>query len=316
MRDNKPRVSIGMPVYNGEQFLKEALDSILAQTFEDFELIISDNGSTDGTQEICQIYAARDRRIQYHRNDQNFGLAWNFNRVFELSRGEYFRWAAHDDVCAPECIERCLEVLEQDASVVLCYPRTKLINELGEILDENCDDNLRTDSPKPQERFHDLISVEPHRCLQLFGLIRASTLAMTPLHGKYSDSDRVLLVRLALLGRFHEVPEYLFLNREHPQRSIRALPSPYLRTALFDPAKEGKLVFPTWNIFFAYFTSIRHTPLSRYDQIYCYLHMAIWLKKHWLAMVKEVLKATVWPIYLATHRRALVEKNKVEMTKV
>lgn len=316
MKDKKPRVSIGMPVYNGERFLKEALDSILAQTFEDFELIISDNGSTDKTQEICRAYTAKDQRISYYRNEKNFGGAWNFNRVFELSRGEYFRWAAHDDVCAPECIERCIEVLEQDTSVVLCYPRTRLINELGEILDEDCNDNLQTDSPKPQERFHDLIFVEPHRCLQLFGVIRTNTLTTTPLLGNWSDSDRVLLVRLALLGRFYQVPEYLFFNRDHPQRSIRALPSPYLRTAWFDPAKEGKLVFPTWKILFGYFSSIKHTPLNWYNQLYCYLHMTSWVRKHWVAMLKDVVKAAVWPIYFSTHRKASIEKNKAEMTKV
>lgn len=315
MRDNKPQVSIGMPVYNGERFLKEALDSILAQTFEDFELVISDNGSTDRTQEICRAYADKDPRISYYRNEQNLGGARNFNRVFELSRGEYFKWAAHDDVCAPEFLERCIRVLDQDASVVVCYPKTRLINELGETLDEDCDDDLRTDSSKPQERFHDLISVDPHRCLQLHGVIRTNTLTMTPLNGNYSDSDKVLLVKLALLGQFHEIPEYLFFNRDHPQRSIRALPSPYLRTAWFDPKKAGKLVFPTWNLLFAYLNSIRQSPLRLYEQIYCYQSTGSWLRKHWVAMVKEVLKAAVWPIYVSAHHRTLIEQNKAETTK-
>jgi glycosyltransferase involved in cell wall biosynthesis len=90
---DKPRLSIGMPVFNGEKYLKEALDSILAQTYSDFELLISDNASTDRTEQICREYAAKDRRIRYYRNEKNIGAPKNFNRVFELSSGKYFRWA-------------------------------------------------------------------------------------------------------------------------------------------------------------------------------------------------------------------------------
>ena len=106
-----PRVSIGIPVYNGGRFIKEAIDSILAQTFEDFELILSDNASTDETEEICKEYATLDRRIRYYRNEENLGAAKNYNRVFELSNGEYFKWASHDDLCAPEYLERCIAAL-------------------------------------------------------------------------------------------------------------------------------------------------------------------------------------------------------------
>jgi glycosyltransferase involved in cell wall biosynthesis len=97
---NKSLVSIGLPVYNAGQYLEEALDSILAQTFEDFELIISDNGSTDNTEAICWSYARRDQRIRYFRNETNLGAAWNFNRVFELASGKYFKWTARRSICA------------------------------------------------------------------------------------------------------------------------------------------------------------------------------------------------------------------------
>src|ERR1051326_2036095 len=112
MSNQKPRVSIGLPVYNGQQFLEEAINSLLAQTYSDFELIISDNASTDATEQICRAHAAADPRIRYYRNDKNRGPVWNLNRVFELARGELFKWAAHDDVCAPTLVERCVEVLE------------------------------------------------------------------------------------------------------------------------------------------------------------------------------------------------------------
>jgi glycosyltransferase involved in cell wall biosynthesis len=116
-----PRVSIGLPVYNGERFLKDALDSILSQTYRDFELIISDNASSDHTEEICRRYAARDERVRYYRYDNNVGAARNFNRVFQLSRGEYFKWAAHDDICSPGFLQRCVKILDSDTAVVVCF---------------------------------------------------------------------------------------------------------------------------------------------------------------------------------------------------
>ena len=110
----KPRVTIGMPVYNGAALVGAALESILAQTLTDFELIISDNASTDATAEVCRSYAAKDRRIRYYRNEKNLGAAPNFNRVVELATNgvPYFKWAAHDDVIAPTFLEKCARVLD------------------------------------------------------------------------------------------------------------------------------------------------------------------------------------------------------------
>lgn len=318
MTFSKPRLSIGLPVYNGDHFLKEILDAILAQTFEDFELLISDNASTDRTQEICQVYAARDKRIKYYRNELNIGGHRNFNRVFELATGEYFKWAAHDDICAPQFLERCVEVLDRNPSVVLCYTKIKVIDEQGTILNKNCDENpLLTNSPKSQVRFRNLIIEsfsKPYRGLQLYGVMRRSILADTALLGDYSGADLVLIARLVLIGQFYQIPEYLFFNREHSQRSTRAMSSPYLRTTWFDPTiKQGKLVFPKWRIFFEHLDSIKHASLSLGEKIHCYLHLGTWLSKHWDVMIKEVLKAAVWPIYFSVHRRVLVEKNKAEV---
>src|SRR3989337_590294 len=125
---NMPTVSIGLPVFNGEKYLRQALDSILAQTYQDFELIISDNASTDKTQQICREYVKKDSRIRYYRNKRNLGATRNHNRVFELSCGEYFKWASHDDLLAPEFLSRCVSVLDQDHSIVLCHSKTGRIN--------------------------------------------------------------------------------------------------------------------------------------------------------------------------------------------
>jgi glycosyltransferase involved in cell wall biosynthesis len=119
LADGLPRVSIGLPVYNGERHLPAALDSLLAQTYRDFELIISDNALTDRTEEICRGYAARDSRIRYHRSPVNRGMIWNHDRVFHLARGEYFKWVGHDDLYDPDMLRHCVEALDRDPGAVL-----------------------------------------------------------------------------------------------------------------------------------------------------------------------------------------------------
>lgn len=113
-----PRVSIGMPVYNGEPFLKDALDSLLGQSFRDFELILSDNASTDGTEVICRGYAARDQRIRYTRQPANLGAAANFKFVLDEARGKYFMWAACDDTRSPDFIELNYRFLSENPAYV------------------------------------------------------------------------------------------------------------------------------------------------------------------------------------------------------
>jgi glycosyltransferase involved in cell wall biosynthesis len=98
---NVPRVSIGLPVYNGQNYLRCALDSILQQDYTDFELIISDTASADASPGICQELARKDGRVRYYRNETNIGARGNYNRVFELARGEFFKWASHDDEFHP-----------------------------------------------------------------------------------------------------------------------------------------------------------------------------------------------------------------------
>lgn len=322
MNYQQPRLSIGMPVYNGEQFIAEAIEAILAQTYTDFELIISDNASSDRTQEICQAYAAKDRRIKYYRNDRNIGVHRNYNRAFQLATGEYFRWATHDDICAPQGIEKCVEVLDQNLDVVLCYTKTKLIDEHGTVLAQNYDENpLLTDSPQPHIRFRNLIIdsfSRPYRGQQLFGVMRTQVAATTSLLGNYSGADKPFLARMVLLGKYYEVPEYLFFNREHSQRSSgKEMNSPYLRMRAFNPdAKGEKPVFPKWSVFLEYLNAVEEVPLSFSERIRCYLVLGNWSieNKNWEQLVKELIKAAIWPIYISMHRQMLVQKHQTEIT--
>lgn len=287
--DRLPRLSIGMPVFQGAAYIRSALESILAQTHEDFELIVSDNASTDGTEDIVRAYAARDRRVRYHRSLRNVGAARNFNRVFSLASGEYFKWAAHDDVLAPECLARCVEVLDRERDVVLCYARANVIDERGRIIEEYVAP-LRTDSPKAADRFLDLIAVD-HRCYAAYGVIRARTLRQTSLHGSYPSSDRVLLTRLALFGRFHEIPEGLFLPRWHAAQAEHIHKDRYSFTVWFDPTLDGKVLFPKWRVLAGYLGTLPGAPLTWSDRARCLGHMARWTAHNAPALVRDVTTA-------------------------
>ncbi len=222
MIKSRCRVSIGLPVYNGENYLAEAIDSVLVQTFADFELIICDNGSTDRTEEICRGYAAADPRVRYHRNPQNLGASANFGRTFELATGEYFRWLAHDDLMAPECLERCVAALDQQPDAVLAQPLVGLIDAKGTVKLIGDDGLQPAASPRVSERFAALVR-HPRYCWEVFALVRRDIMAKTGLLAPFSCSDVVLCIELGLLGRFALVPEPLFLNRDHPDRFSHAV---------------------------------------------------------------------------------------------
>lgn len=220
-----PTVSIGLPVHNGEQYLEEAIVSILGQSFEDLELVISDNGSNDRTATICRTFVDRDERVRYYRSPENRGAAWNYNRVFALSRGRFFKWAAHDDVCEPQFLAGCLESFRgAPDSVVLVYPRTLFIDASGNPL--GVDGNrFETTAPSPAVRAADMVR-SLSRANAVFGLIRSEALHRTRLIDRFVSSDYVLLVELALLGQIREVPEVLLRRRLHAGTSRLANTTP------------------------------------------------------------------------------------------
>lgn len=287
-----PMVTIGLPVFNGEDYLALALDALLAQTYTDFELVISDNGSTDQTQAICERYAAKDTRIRYYRSPVNQGAAWNYNRVFALARGKYFRWTSHDDLCAPTHLERCVAVLEARLEVVLCYPKSIFIDEHGNEVRKH-EDGMNLRATKPHERLRNFL---PGACNPVFGLIRADVLKTTALIGSYVGSDEILLWQLALRGQFYEVPEYLFFRRYHPRSSVRANPDYRSRTRWFDPKRRQRFHFPLWNHFYRRALSISQVPLQIDEKVLCYIEMAKpyllhpgWVRYDFVILIQELL---------------------------
>lgn len=204
----KPRVSIGMPVFNGEKLIARALDSLLSQDFEDFELVISDNASTDRTGVICREYARGDERISYLLEETNLGAAVNFNKVALLAQGEYFMWAAHDDEWRPSYIGKCVDLLDEHPSAVLALSEIDFFCEDGESLAGRSYDNIDTLGMDVRGRVHELVSRMDWYAV--YGLMRTEALRSTRLAQPRFGSDVLLLLELLLLGDFVKVPEALF----------------------------------------------------------------------------------------------------------
>ena len=271
----RPMVSIGLPVYNGEAYLRQVLDSVLAQTFSEFDLVISDNASTDGTEAICREYAAADPRIRYHRQVRNRGVTWNFRQAVLLSSGKYFLWTSHDDLLAPNYVERCVEVLESDPSVVLCYSNSIYMDEAGNRFEPK--QQLEFDQLRPHQRFRRLIGLN-HSCVALFGVIRLDVLKKTSIHGDFSDGDRCALVELGLHGNYHRIAEPLFFHREHAGRFTHQHPSRQEQTRLANPDRSIRFVYPHFRILQEYALAVYRAPLSCGDRLRCYLHLLNWVR--------------------------------------
>jgi len=265
-----PRVSVGLPVFNGERFIAEALSALLNQTFEDLELIISDNGSTDDTAAICREYVERDKRVSYYRNHQNRGISWNYRRVFELSSGTYFKWATYDDVCAPEFIARCVDALDREPRVVLAHARATIINEFSEKQME-CDGGLHLQSPRASERLTQFFR-NLRLSNALYGVIRSSVLRDTPLIGEYPGADIPLLSELCLRGLFYEIPERLFFRRIH-LAAVSAQLDDQAQLQAYSPDKVGRAVFREWRLLYEHCRSAARVPLPARERLVVWLFL-------------------------------------------
>lgn len=248
------KITVGLPVYNGANYLAAAIESILAQSFSDFELLISDNASTDATEDICRAYAVSDRRIRYVRQLRNIGAAANYNFVAKMSESPYFKWAAHDDLLAPGFLATCLAVLDRDPAIVLASPASALIDEAGAPLPYCPErggivDRMGVCWPALPEQNVDLMAAEPTRrfravmlkmfmCIEIFGLMRHSALLHALPQGSFGGADKVLLAQMSLLGRFWLGKETLFYRRCHAQQ-FSAQASGAYRAAWFSGRRDS-----------------------------------------------------------------------------
>ena len=282
MSDAKiPRVTVGLAVYNGENYLRQSIEAILAQTYSDFVLLIADNASTDATAEICTEYSGRDSRIHYHRHDTNIGVMANLNYLVSSANTPCFMWAAHDDRLAPTFIEKCLATLDADQELVLCHSLVRMIDgenrELG-IYDSALEG---ADSPIPARRFAALV-LSRHLCTDMFGLMRTCQLRRSELQSDYYGGDRGFLAEMSLLGRFAQVPEPLFENREHPQRCSRQL------------GANGGMT--TWKLFRHYRRAIKRHVTDAAERRACRRVLMRWWFVEWnLARLFVDLIGLFWP---------------------
>jgi len=274
----KPKISVGMPVYNGEPYLEQAIQATLNQTYDDFELIISDNHSSDRTEEICRDFAAKDSRIYYIRNSENIGAANNYNQLFHKSSGEYFRWFNADDLCSNILHERCLETLEDNPAAVMCYGKTDIIDGQGNLI-RHYDDNLDLQQESVVDRFLTYFEVVG-LTNAIYGLMRRKALEKTILMGNASfpAADTNLMGELTLYGKFIAIPETLFSRRMHEEASSWDRKDDSIQQK-FWTGTNSKFIMPTFKKYRAYLKAIQKSPNSARDK---------------LRMHKYILRRMVW----------------------
>jgi glycosyltransferase involved in cell wall biosynthesis len=286
--DTKPIVSIGLPVYNGENYLEETLLAIRNQTFAEFELIIADNASTDRTAEICRDHAANDSRIRYVRNTENLGAAVNHNLVLELTRAPLFKWQAHDDQLTPDFLAKSVTKLEADPAAVMCITGARRLDGEGqEILRWNSPLH-GTESSDVAVRFGAVIRTffcswtEPFSArkmrtrrgmgaVAIYSLMRRDAIVRTMLFRPFRGADIAIIAELALLGSFARLDEPLLIHRDHDMRATRTVNSdPDACLAWYDPKLRGAQIWHKWALYGSHLEAIRRHSLSRSERLRCY----------------------------------------------
>jgi len=282
-----------MPVYNGAEFLGVAIDSLLAQTLGNFELVISDNASTDATESICRDYAAKDARINYQRNTVNIGASENYNSVFRRSTAPYFKWASSNDYCAPEFLARCVEVLNANADTALVCPRTRLFRAT---LDDAQDyqDSVDIRDENAVVRFERVIAQLGLNNI-MNGVMRSAPLKRTPLIKPFFASDCVLMAELALYGKIIEYPEFLFYRRMD-EKTATKLKSAEEVLRHYDPELKNPMLFQEWKIMREYFAAVARSGLPLRQKLAAFsrlLRQASWRRQKLGADLLQAIRGSV-----------------------
>lgn len=269
MSNRVPTISIGLPVYNGEQFLAGTISRLLAQDFEDFELIIVNNASTDSTDDICRDFAQRDRRIRYYVNSTNIGASPNWNRTFQLARGEFFKWAMHDDECHLSFLRLCLETHRNaPPNTALVFPKANVIDGEGKT-QFTLDEPVASSSAHPHKRLA-MVLYHIVYANALWGLIRSDMLRRARPAGSI-EADLVLVVDLCLQGLLVQIPEVLYGLRRYERNATEINRTERALMTWYNPADaKKKILLPHWDrVFLEYFKCIEHAPLSCRDRLLC-----------------------------------------------
>jgi glycosyltransferase involved in cell wall biosynthesis len=281
-----PKVSIAVPTYNCAPYIAQSLESLLGQTYGDFELVISDNASTDGTEDICRKYAALDRRVRYVRRVENIGGPGNFRYVFSLCSGQYHKWSTADDYWHPSFLEEAVRVLDERPDVVLCYPHTRLIDAEGRTL-EDYDDKLHLMDESARTRFrrlYELIGL----CNAHLGLIRRDAMSKTGLIAAHKASDVDFLGEMALLGKFYLLPEVRFFRRFHEESSSWARKNDDHQKRYYDPGNKTKLTLDTWRRLRFQWGMVWHSPVNMGEKLALSRDLARWTRHQRDSLSREL----------------------------
>jgi glycosyltransferase involved in cell wall biosynthesis len=281
---SQPRLSIGLPVYNGEEYLAQSIDAVLGQTYTDFELILSSNASTDSTDEICRAYAAEDSRITFYRRDRNVGAAPHHDFVFQQSKGELFKWASGDDLWAWDLVARCVQLLDDNPDAILAHTYTGAIDGDDNVI-QALEYPLHTDSPEAPERLRSMLfDGDLPGAIQaddFYGVMRADALRKVKPHGSFYHADQVFMAEVALHGRFLQVPEWLYFRRHHDGRALQANPTISSWSRNLDPRRSNTLIHPPARLvaeyILGYFAAVRRAPLTPAEKRACNRHIRSWL---------------------------------------
>jgi glycosyltransferase involved in cell wall biosynthesis len=287
-----PLITVGLPVYNSERFIRQSIDSLLGQTYSRFVLLISDNASTDGTADICRRYAAADSRVQYTRNETNIGNPRNFNRIANLCTTRYLKWSTADDYWAPAFLERSLEIMERDATIALCYPQATLVDADGGNPKEY-DDVLHLMQEDPVERFMALLD-RIKLAHQHLGLIRMSCLRRTHLLGTHVASDINLLSELTLYGKFYELPERLFFRRFHKDSGSWKRGDKTHEARRYHASNAKWVGFSKWHRHLGFFAEVHSSPLPFGSKMRLYRYLSrrfVWDRRDLLAELSDYARS-------------------------
>ncbi|RYV50755.1 glycosyltransferase family 2 protein [Pengzhenrongella frigida] len=281
-------LSFGIPVFDGEKYLPAALASVQQQDLENIEIVISDNGSTDATEEICREAARTDARIRYLRSPVNHGGAWNYTRVAQCSTSPVFSWMAADDIKRPSFASSCVAALaEADATVVMACPRTQLIDGDGAVFEDLHDGSMGLDAARPHERVRNLLRSQASHVV--YGAIRASALRRTRGVRPVIGDDMVLLTELFCQGRMVLVDDRSFWQRRHEEQFSAQGEG---QVKWYAPDSSVRLAFPQTRLNIELYRAVTASSLPAVEKVRCWAQIApYWALPRWHGMARDVLTA-------------------------
>jgi glycosyltransferase involved in cell wall biosynthesis len=300
--DSNSLVSLGVPVYNGERFIRRVLDSLIGQTYKNLEIVLSDNASTDRTAEICQEYVARDRRIRYYRNAVNQGLPANWRRVFELASGEYFAWTGADDVRPPTFVEECVAALLRQKGAVMAYGPVISKAQAGEAIVEVLGE-ARLSATQVAARVRTFTYALRHNAL-LYGLYRRDAMAKTTYVPYGYGKDYLLCLQMCVLGPLVHINTPMIMYRERtPIPSMSPMPGNITITAA-SLLRVGRGKTKCWRVLLMgcyYLFTLRDTSLSQ-RLAGVATHVSAFSQRHRTRLVKDAVFLLFWPLNALSRR--------------